>query len=294
MQQVFLAEYVLPIGAELIENGEVLVDGGRICEVGKGIAARHPDSVVHDLGRAALLPGFVNAHSHIDYTFSRNRCDGLSFWGWINKVGLRKGKTLPYDLMLASARLGAAMCAASGITCLGDSSFTGAAVEALHEIGLRGVVYKEVFGQSMGREYPERFADAVGEVRSLQAGAGERIRVGLSPHAVYTTNAEVLRLCAEACADLGIPIAMHLAETRAEEQYTKAGSGPIADWRKALGYEAMVSGLRPAEVLLQAGLLRPGACLAHCIDITDDEIGLIAHSGATVAHCPRSNARLGV
>lgn len=293
MATIYRAKYVIPIGVDIIKDGEVLVEGGRICEVGRDISVRYPRVHVRDLGRAALLPGFVNAHSHIDYTLSRNQYDGLNLWDWIHKVGFRKGKTPEYDLILASARLGATLCACSGITCVGDCSFSGAAVEALSDLGLRAVVYKEIFGQSMGDDYPEKFAHAVDEVSSLRAKAGMRIRIGLSPHAVYTSSAVVLKLCAKTCSELHMPISMHLAETSAEGDYTHAGTGPIADWRRELGYEPMVSGVSPTEVLFQAGLLQKGVSLAHCVHISKDDVELIGRSGVSVVHCPRSNARLG-
>lgn len=293
MRTIYRAKYVLPIMADVIEDGEVLVEGGCIGEVGRGIAARHPGAEVRDLGRAALLPGFVNAHSHIEYTFDRNRYDGLNLWDWISRIGFKRGTVPPRELVLASARLGAAMCLRSGMTCIGDSAFTGIAAQAIDELGLRGAVYKEIFGQSMGAEYPERFAQALDEVRELQASIGRRVMVGLSPHTVYTTNTEVLKLCAESCAELGLPIALHLAETRAEAEYTRTGTGPIADWRRELDREPMVSGLSPVQVVHEAGLLREGVSLAHCVQLDEDEVELIASSGAGVVHCPRSNARLG-
>ena len=293
MATVYRASYVVPISADVIEDGEVLVENGRVKEVGADIAARHPDADVHDLGRAALLPGLVNAHSHIEYTHDRNRYDGLNLWDWIARVGFKRGYIPPPELVLASAQLGAAMCLRSGITCIGDSAFTGIAAHAMVELGLRGVVYKEMFGQSMGADYAEKFLRALDEVSELQARVGSRITIGLSPHTVYTTNPEVLRLCAEPCAKLHMPIALHLAETRAEEEYTRHGAGPIADWRRTLDREPMVSGLSPTEVVLQAGLLQEGVSLAHCVHLSADEIALIAHSGASAVHCPRSNARLG-
>jgi cytosine/adenosine deaminase-related metal-dependent hydrolase len=291
---VYRAKYVLPMGdAEPIENGEVWVEGGRIREVGQGIASRHPELEVVDLGRAAVLPGFVNAHSHIDYTLSRNTCDSLNLWQWLHRVGFRRGKVPDYEVILASARVGAAECARSGITCIGDCSFSGAAARAIDETGLRGIVYKELFGQSMGSEYTDIFAGVLDEVRQMQAGASKRVRIGISPHTVYTTNPEVLRLCAESCTHLNMPVSMHLAETSAEEEYMLTGTGPLADWRRELGYEPMASGLRPVQVLERAGLLREGVTLAHCVHLAPDEIDLIAASGASVVHCPRSNAYLG-
>ena len=273
----------------VVENGEVWVTNGRIREVGRGIGKAHPGVPVHDLGRAALLPGFVNTHSHVEYTLQRNSADGLSFWDWIESVGFRRSRTPPSEVMLASARLGVELCVESGVTSIGDCSYSGIAAEAIDSIGGRGVVFKELFGQSMGDDYPARVASVLDEVRALQSQVSQRVKIGISPHAVYSTNAEVLELCAE----LHIPVAMHLAETRAEEQYTTQGAGPIADWRRELGHEPMVSGLTPTRVLERAGLLRQGVLLAHCVHLAQDEIDLIAASGASIAHCPRSNAYLG-
>ena len=278
---------------DFIENGEVWVEGGRIREVGQGIAAAHPDVAVRDLGKAALLPGFVNAHSHVEYTLSRNLFDGLNFWDWIESVGFKRDKTPPREVMLASARLGVELCAESGVTCFGDCSYSGIAAEAIDTLGARGVVFKELFGQSMGSDYPARVASILNDAQALQSRVSERVRIGISPHAVYTTNADVFKLCAESCAELDLPIGVHIAETAAETDYTVRGTGPIADLRRRQGYEPTVTGMRPLRVLEAAGLLRKGTILAHCVHLTDEEIDLVASSGASVAHCPRSNAYIG-
>lgn len=294
MSTLYRAKYVLPMtDAGVIENGEVLVEDGRIQQVGQGIAASCPGVCVRDLGAVVLMPGFVNAHSHVEYTLSRNTYDGLSFWDWIESVGFRRDKTPSREVMLASARLGVELCASSGITCLGDCSYSGIAAEAMDMTGVRGIVYKELFGQSMGDDYAARFATVLDQISELQSRVSERIRVGLSPHTVYTTGADVLRLCANTCAELGVPVALHLAETRAEEDYTTSGTGPIADLRRRQGYEPMVSGVRSTQVLERAGLLRPGVSLAHCVQLPGEDIEMIRASGAGVVHCPRSNAYLG-
>lgn len=295
MSVIYRAKYLLPMtDAESIENGEVWVENGRIREVGQAITNFRPEAEVCDLGEAAILPGFVNAHSHIDPTLRRNSIDGLNLWDWLRELGFRRDTVPGPDLLLASARLGAAECARSGITCMGDCTISEAALDAIESVGLRGVVYKEVFGQTMGNQYQERMVYAVDEVVQLQERCSERLRIGLSPHSVYTSTPEVLKLCAEACAESHIPISVHLAETFAESDYTRLGVGPIADMRReSFGHEPMVSGLRPVRVLEEAGLLREGVSLAHCVHLTEDEIDLVARSGASIAHCPRSNAYLG-
>ncbi|MCX6343994.1 MAG: amidohydrolase family protein, partial [Armatimonadetes bacterium] len=273
----------------VIENGEALVSGELISAVGVGLTDKYPHEPVRDLGCCALMPGFVNAHCHIDYTMSRNRLDGLNLWDWIDAVGFRKGRAPDYELILASAKLGCAELALSGVTCLGDSSFSGAAASAIDQMGLRGIVYKEIFGQSMGANHADGCAAAVDSVGELQAGMSDRVKIGLSPHSVYTSNIEVLRFCAES----GLPVAIHLAETSAETQYCLDGAGPLADWRRKLGYEPMISGNTPTRRLADAGLLRKGVSLAHCVHVDSKEIAMIAASGASVVHCPRSNAFLG-
>lgn len=295
MNIIYRADYVLPMtDAEVLEHAEVWIENGRIREVGQQISSFHPNVELCDLGKSAILPGFVNAHSHVDPTFKKNFCDAQNLWDWLRELGFRNNGVPFRDLLLASAKLGVAECARSGITCLGDCTISGAAAEAIDSAGLRGVVYKEVFGQSMGENYPEEMARAVDNVSRLQAACSSRLTIGLSPHSVYTSSPEALEYCANTCAELYIPVSMHVAETAAELDYTIHGTGPIADMREeCFGYEPMASGLRPVGVLQKAGLLREGVSLAHCVHLNDDEINLLAASGVGIAHCPRSNAYLG-
>jgi 5-methylthioadenosine/S-adenosylhomocysteine deaminase len=155
------------------------------------------------------------------------------------------------------------------------------------------VVYLELFGQSAGSNYDQLFSEQLDHIRQIQADSSPLVRTGLSPHAIYTSNRGLLKLCAEACAELDLPIALHLAETWAEVDYSLDGTGPLAEWRERLGYEPMVNGVRPAEYLDEIGLLRDGVCLGHCVYLSESEVQLVAASGASVAHCPRSNAYLG-
>ena len=290
---IYQGKYVIPIAGDPSRNGQVLVRNGQICGVGVDLDKLHTGEDICDLSNCALLPGFVNAHSHIDYTLSQNTCDGLNLWDWLDNVAFGKGRVPDYGQLVQSATLGAAKCASSGITCVGDSSFSGAAADGLGAVGLRGIVYRELFGQSMGNEYREKFSKFTEDVRLKQSEFSGLIKVGISPHTIYTSNREVLELCANANVELGIPIALHLAETWAEAEYSISGTGPLADWRCKRGYRPMTSGLSPTRYLGEVGLLRRGVCLAHCVHIDEEEAELIAKSGASVAHCPRSNAFLG-
>ncbi|OFX16649.1 MAG: hypothetical protein A2Z18_10250, partial [Armatimonadetes bacterium RBG_16_58_9] len=290
---IYRAKYVLPMDGRVIDDGEVLVQDGEIRGVGEGLINAHPSEELCELPDCALLPGFVNAHSHIDFTTSRNAHNGLNLWDWLDRVSYNKLRKPVYDQVLDSAVTGASELARSGVTCLGDCSPTGAAAEAMTQVGLRGIVYREIFGQSMGADYRAKFEQAIEEARDLQSRQSPLVQIGISPHAIYSSNREVLELTAATYAELNIPVAVHAAETEAERDYSLSGTGPIAEWRRTLGYEPMVTGLTPVRYLEDVGLLRKGVYLAHCVHVSDEEIDLIARSGTGVAHCARSNAYLG-
>ena len=140
--RVISADWVLPVEGEPIEHGAVAIENGFITAVGSaselGEGERFPES--------AIVPGFVNAHTHLEYAVYAGFGDGLSFGPWISTHVERKRRLEPGD-MEAIARLGAAECLRSGITTVGDLAFSGASAHACDELGLRAIVSLEVFGR---------------------------------------------------------------------------------------------------------------------------------------------------
>ena len=275
--RVISADWVVPVEGDPIRHGGVAVaDDGRIAAVGPadelGAGERFPGCVI--------LPGFVNAHSHLEYAVYAGFGDGLSFGPWIGLHVARKQR-LAAEEMDAIARRGAADCLASGITAVGDASFSGSAALACAELGLRGTVYLEVFGPDAAAL--ARFAELRDRVEPFLS---ERVRLGVSPHAPYTCGLELYR----ACADLGLPVATHLNESDDELAYLRTGEGPWASFRDWLVEPPGESGIR---LLAGAGLLGERVVAAHCVRVDAEEIALLAEYGVAVAHCPRSNAMLG-
>jgi 5-methylthioadenosine/S-adenosylhomocysteine deaminase len=274
VRTVLSADWVLPVSGAPIRNGAVAIEDGRIAAVG----------TQGELGRgieytdAAILPGFVNAHSHLEYAVYAGFGDGLSFAPWIVLHTERKAR-IGIPEMERIARLGAAECLASGITTVGDCSFSGAAATACAELGLKGIVYIEVFSQGDSTEQMQTRFDAH---RDRVAGVlSDRVRIGISPHSLYTAS---LELWQEAGA-LGLPMATHLAESQAEQEWLRHGTGPFA---------VHVPPARTRlEALAEHGLLSPGLTAAHCVLLDDDELALLAEHGVAAVHCPRSNALLG-
>lgn len=275
--RILSADWVLPVEGEPIERGAIAIEDGRIAAVGTaaglGEGERFPD--------AAIVPGLVNVHTHLEYAVYAGFGDGLSFGPWISTHVERKRRLERAD-MEAIARLGAAECLRSGITTVGDLAFSGASAHACAELGLRAIVYLEVFGAEAAdalRQFEEK-REYVAPVLS------ERIGLGVSPHAPYTCSTEVYA----ACAGLDLPVATHLNESGDELDWLLRGEGPWQPLGELLVAPDGQSGIRR---LAAAGLLDEGMVAAHCVKVDHEEIELLSRHGVAVAHCPRSNALLG-
>jgi 5-methylthioadenosine/S-adenosylhomocysteine deaminase len=263
------AGWVVPVDGPPVENGFVAWEDGRIVEIGRGRGDRHHDDAV-------ILPGLVNAHSHLEYAVYAGFGDGRPFGDWLATHISRKRK-LDAEGTLAIARLGAAESLAAGITTTADYSFSGDAAIAADELGLRAIVYLEVFG---GVEEAEgRFACLRATVRET-----ELVRLGVSPHAPYTCTLDTYRWSLS----LGIPVGTHLAENDGENEWLEHGSGPLSVARDVL---VEPTGKRAVATL--ADVLSAELLSAHCVAVDPDEIGVLAGADVPVAHCPRSNALLG-
>jgi cytosine/adenosine deaminase-related metal-dependent hydrolase len=275
--RVLSADWVIPVEGSPIRNGAVRIEAGRIAAVGPseevGEGERFEDAVI--------LPGLVNAHSHLEYAVYGGFGDGLAFAPWIALHVERKSR-IGVAEMEASARLGAAECLRSGITTVGDCSFSGAAAAACAELGLRAIVYLEVFGADASA-LDGRFA----EHRERIAGhLSDRVRLGVSPHAPYTCSPELYA----ACLELGLPVATHLNESADELRWLRDGSGPWESFGDLLVPPLGESGIR---ALAREGLLSSQLVAAHCVKVDAEEIALLAEHDVAVVHCPRSNAVLG-
>jgi 5-methylthioadenosine/S-adenosylhomocysteine deaminase len=264
------ARWVVPVDGPPIEDGLVRWEDGRIVEVGRGRAERHFED-------AAIIPGFVNAHSHLEYANYAGFADGSPFGPWIRTHVERKSRLEP-EHMLAVARLGVLDSLRSGITTTADYSFSGAAATAAADLGLRAIVYLEVFAVD-----PKEAERQWLEKRSRVADTS-LVRIGISPHAPYTCSLDTYRYCLS----LGVPVGTHLAESAHETEWLLHGSGPL------LAIAPLVvppTGLRPVASL--EPVLGPELLCAHCVDVAPDEVPLLADRAVPVAHCPRSNALLG-
>ena len=296
MSTIYSARWVLPISSIPIDDGAVAIEGTKIVAVGPKaeVVTRFPDAKAYDFGQAAILPGLVNTHSHLELTVMRGflESEEHDFFAWLRRLTLAR-MAMTEDELRISATCGAIEAACAGITCVGDSSSLATeTLKALREVGLRGVVYQESFGPDpkLAGENVAKLNDQIADAQRLE---NNLLQTGVSPHAPYTVSGLQLELISRMAIDQKLPFMMHAAESKAEALFMQKGNGPFADGLRKRGIEWKAPGTSSLEYLLRHGILDTKPLLAHCITVDEADLELIQQSEAGVAHCPKSNAKLG-
>ena len=297
MSTIYSARWVLPVSASPIENGAVAVKGQRIAGVGPRakIVERFPECRVDDLGEAVILPGLINTHTHLELTAMRGYLENeeSDFFAWLRKLTIARLERLTADDILVSATWGACEAVRAGITCVGDASDSASmSMRALQDVGLRGVVYQESFGPDP-RLVAENFEKLKAKVEALRGLETGLVRAGVSPHAPYTVCGPQLELIADLAKSEKLPLMMHAAESEAEELFLREGCGVFAEGLAKRSIEWKAPGISTIQYLKQFGILQTFPVLAHCIRVDEDDIETLRNNHAKVAHCPKSNAKLG-
>jgi cytosine/adenosine deaminase-related metal-dependent hydrolase len=283
---LYRAGWVLPVSAPPIRDGWVSADRGRITGVGTADGLPADITNVIDLGRAAVLPGLVNAHTHLELSWMRGQVPpGPSMPVWAAQlIALRamvsKDPLPPIVEAVREAR-------AAGTSIVGDVTNTLAAYAALVESELCAAVFREVIGFNAAN--PDRvLAHAQAEIDALIPIP--RLRASIVPHAPYSVTPDLLRAIASAAGSA--PISVHLAESPDELVFLRDGTGA---WRELLGSLGAwndrwtAPGCSPVAYLDRLGLVSERLLAVHCVHATPDDLRCLADAGATVVTCPRSN-----
>jgi 5-methylthioadenosine/S-adenosylhomocysteine deaminase len=286
------AKWVLPIGGEPLENGEVVLEGSRIVEVRSASGSR-ADSVL-DFGDAILMPGLVNVHTHLDYTLYRGFLEDLDFFPWIRELTLSKALLSTEDWR-ASAVWGAAEAVAGGVTTLGDCTDSGAAHFGAKTLGMRGIIYQEVFGIDEQQTVAEIVQDLKAKVAQwTRESEGTLLTVGISPHAPYTVRPALFQELARYAEKEKLPVCIHAAESQAEGELLARGQGTIAEMYARRGIDWTPPKTSTVAYLDSLGILGAHTLLVHGVQISAQDRHRSRAKDIAWAHCPKSNAKLGV
>ena len=284
---LFRAAWVLPIEQPPIRNGWVLVEDGRIAGVGGGQPPCRVSQV--DLGRAAVLPGLVNAHTHLELSWMRGLVPpSARMPDWIRALmtlrrTARADPLRPIEHAIAEAR-------ASGTAVVGDVGNTRLSVAPLEAGPVAAVVFCELI--AFNPEDSDRLVRETREETDRRAADG-RVRLALAAHAPYSVAPGVFRAIAAARrGGMPRPTAVHLAESREEIEFLKTGEGEFRALLEELGaWDAgwVCPRCGPVAYLETLGFIDNRTLVVHGVHLSDDELARLAARGATLVTCPRSN-----
>jgi cytosine/adenosine deaminase-related metal-dependent hydrolase len=283
------APVVVPVEGEPVRDGAVLADGDRIVAVGPRSEIDANGARVRDWP-GVLLPGLVNAHTHLQYTdFADLATSGLPFALWIRTLTERR-RAFGDAQWRESARRGVHEALRTGTTCVADVVTDAAVLPVLARSGLAGTAYVEVVGVVSAR-WPEVRARLAA---TLDAASSS---VGVSPHALYSLGTDAARGAVALARERGLRLHPHLAETRDEGEYVTSGTGPFADFTRSIDmmFELLDggSGRHPVDEADALGWLGPDAHVAHGVHVDAAGRATLRERGTAVALCVRSNAVLG-
>jgi len=281
---------VFPVDSPPIEHGIVTIDGGRIVAVGSEKEAAGP---INDLGDVALLPGLVNAHTHLEFSHLPRPLGepGMTLVDWLRRIiGERQVRAHdPSDAI----RSGLRESAACGVTTIGDIATAGVdAYAADSSIDL--TMFVEVIGFSKARAASALAATTERLAAARSTALTPRRSLGLSPHAPYTVSPKLLENLIGLAIEHELPVAMHLAESAEELEFLAAGSGPLQellDERSMWDASAIPRGSRPLDYLKTlAGA--PRALVIHGNYLDADEHSFLANHAdrMSLVYCPRTHA----
>lgn len=286
----YRARWVVPVTSPPLADGWVDVDGGIIRAVGAAVdAGRDAAAGEVDLGSVCVLPGLVNAHTHLELAGQRNAVPparSMPAWAAALLRNLEEGAgAAPVAIAAAVAELHR-----SGTALVGDVANTLASVAALEAGPVEAVVFHELLGFDVAGAAAAAAAERLD--RLVSARRDERVRIRPAAHAPYSVSPALFR----ALAAVPGPRSVHLAESREECEFLRAGTGAwreILDARGRWDPEWRAPGSGPVAYLDALGWLREDTLLVHGVQMEPDEIRRVARSGATIVTCPRSNAWTG-
>lgn len=283
--RTYTARYVFPVAGPPLAGGTVTVRGDRV-EAVDPAGVRAADE---DFGNAAIIPGLVNAHTHLDLSGARGRIpptDPAHFTDWLRGViAYRRSRSA--EQVQADIRAGLAECLRFGTTLIGDITSEGASWDAVAASPTRAVVFRELLGLT-----EERAATAAATARDWFADRRETrtTRAGLSPHAPYSVRRSLFPAAGQAVREKKRPLAVHLAESTAETDLIATRRGPLVAFLKDLGVwdrDGLVD--RLTDVMKGCDFRQPklwvhGNYLAPSTRIPRN---------STVVYCPRTHAAFG-
>ncbi|CAG0996656.1 5-methylthioadenosine/S-adenosylhomocysteine deaminase [Methanosarcinales archaeon] len=266
---------VLTMNGEIIKNGVVVVDNGLITFVGKDTKVKVKADKIIDAKGCAVMPGLVNAHTHLPMTLLRGYADGLPYREWTEKIRKAEMKLTP-EFIKAGASLGILEMIKSGTTSFADMYIhMDEVAKVVEETSIRASLgYGMIEG--LNEDSETKLKNREKFVKKWNGAANGRITTMYAPHSAASCSKEFLIKVKELARKDGARIHIHVLETEDELKLMKKSYGMCS-----------------INLLNNINMLGPNVLAAHCIWLSDDDIEILKNKQVNVVHCPTSNMALG-
>ena len=260
-----------------LENYQIAINEGKIIDIYPAESKEYIATKTLDASDCIVMPGLINAHTHLPMTYFRGLADDLPLEIWLNHyIWPLEAKILNRNFIYNASLHGAAEMLKNGITQIHDMYFDMPAIaDACTKVGLRAIIGEALLDGNTSS--PERFNELGNKMLELKQRYKDNpyVDFNLAPHSIYGCSRQTLEKCAQVAADTGILLHMHLSETKSEvEQCIKE------------------HGLRPVFYLKDIGILDLPAVYAHGVWMDEEEIELLSEVPASIAICTESNLKL--
>lgn len=283
------ARVVVPVSRPPIDDGAVFVCNGRVAEVGlwPDLASRHPGERTEDLGEVILLPGLINAHCHLDYTrMAAGIPPQKSFSDWIKAILAHKA-AWSYADFAESWLAGSAMLLRHGVTTVLDIEAVPELIEEVWAASpLRVLSAVEMTGIRSGKEPAQILSETLA---GLPEAPDESKQFALSPHSLYSTRPELVKLAHAAAVERDWLLTVHVAESQEEFDMFVHQTGRLHDWLKGQRDLSDCDGLTPVACLERLGVLSSRLLAVHVNLLGGGDAERLANHGVSVVHCARSH-----
>jgi cytosine/adenosine deaminase-related metal-dependent hydrolase len=282
--RTYTARWVFPVAGPPLPRGTVTVRG----EVIEAVEPHGTRTADEDFGNAAIIPGLVNAHTHLDLSGARGLIpptDPDHFTDWLRGViAYRRGRTP--EQVQADIRVGLAECLRSGTTLIGDIAAEGASWDVVAKSPTRAVVFRELIG--LRHDWQDAYFNAHAWL-SKRANAST-CRKALSPHAPYTVRLLLFAIAVKRCAEEGLPEAIHLAESHGEVDLVEHRAGEFVSFLAEFGFSDMDKLVTAFTDLIQLHPPPVSCVFVHCNYLSPDTA---FGPNQSVVYCPRTHAAFG-
>ncbi|CUS77964.1 Cytosine/adenosine deaminase [Candidatus Kryptonium thompsonii] len=309
--KIFYAKYILPIASEIIEDGAIVVDGNKIVDFGnrEEINSKFKDvERKFDLKNALIMPGFVNAHTHLELSGIKIK-EVKDFKDWLYQVVEKRRKLFNVEGVFGKIKLVKTLLEKrwkgevekrigemvnSGTVAVGDVSNTGRLITMLLRVPMKVQIFIELisFVEERGIEFFNTIKELVGNVNKVveRHNLQREFRISLAPHAPYSVSEALFKLIKNFNGTSKTSV--HLAEVIDEVEFIKNGTGFFRTFliqRNGFDYSWNPPGVSPVKYLDRINFLDENTLAVHCVNVDDEDIEILSERNVSVCTCPRSN-----